>query len=83
MASIFSANVYNINDTPIYKAGTPVSMGFAPANCMFSAAPANTVSAGNVPLYGIISVKATGLQTQPTTYTVVETVSALKTLANA
>jgi hypothetical protein len=83
MASIFKVNVYNINSTSVYRDGTPVSMGFSPANCVFSAAPANTVSAGNVPLYGIVSVVPSGLQINATSYTVVETVAQLQTLANA
>lgn len=82
-SNVFKVNVYNINDVPVYRNGTPVSTAFPTNGCMFSAAPSGTVSAANVPLYGIITTNPTGLEINPTTYTVVESVTALVALANA
>lgn len=82
-SNVFTVNVYNINDTPIYKNGTAVSMGFPTTGCSFSPAPSGTVSGGGVTLNSIITIKPTGLQIYSTNYAVVETVAALKTLANA
>lgn len=81
-SNVFKVNAYNINDVPVYRNGTPVLIGLPTMGCQFSAAPAGTVSASNVALYGIITTSPSGLELSATTYTVVETVTQLVALAN-
>ena len=57
-------------------------MGFAPSNVKFRPAPANT-QAGITDLYGIIQERPSGLNVHADQFYVIETVTALQTLANA
>jgi hypothetical protein len=79
MAQIFKATVYRINDSDLK---TPELMGFSPLNVKLRPTPSAT-RAGLVDLYGIIQEKPTGLNVNADQFYVIETVTALQTLANA
>jgi hypothetical protein len=81
MAQIFTATVYQINENQ--PLSTTELQGFSPTNVKFRPAPAGSVSAAGVSLYGIVQELPRGLNVNSVNYYVVETVAQLATKANA